>query len=51
MIKPVRQDANKAHQSALPETDIKSALLSGTIALKPLSKIPTLLKLAKPQRA
>ena len=47
-MKPVRQEANNAPQRAFPETEIKSILLSGIIALKPLSKIPTELKLAKP---
>ena len=50
-MKPVKHDAKRAAHKAFPETDIKSILLSGTIALIPLSKIPTLLILAKPQRA
>ena len=33
------------------DTEIKSILLSGIIALKPLNKIPTELKLAKPHSA
>ena len=45
------QEAKRAAQRALPVTDIKSSLLSGTIALIPLKRIPTLLKLANPQRA
>ena len=51
IIKPVRHEANKAPQRAFPETEIKSILLSGIIALNPLNKIPTELKLANPQRA
>ena len=50
-MNPVRQDANKAAHKAFPETEIRSILLSGTIALIPLSKIPTLLRFAKPHKA
>ena len=50
-INPVIHEAKRAAQRALPVTDIRSSLLSGTIALIPLKRIPTLLKLANPQSA
>ena len=44
-------EARVAPINALPETFIRSILLSGAIAPIPEIKIPTLEKLAKPQRA
>ena len=45
------QEAKRAAHRAFPVTEIKSPLLSGTIALIPLKRIPTLLKFANPQSA